>query len=273
MKPNRCKQTMAAGKIPVGHMITEFGTRGIAKMLEQANLDFVIIDMEHTAFSADDVANLIAWFKATEIAPFVRIPQIEYHFVARTMDYGALGLMVPNVKTAAQAKAIVDGTKYAPLGQRGIMFGNSNTDFGAVDPAEFMRYANENTTIICQIESVAGLDNLEDIATIPGVDVLWIGHFDLTQSMGIPGQFHNAQFLSAMKDVVAMAQKHGLGAGIQAGNLEQAEEWMGMGFNVISYSADIGVYSSAMQDAVAGIQTLAEQGYSSPEKFCPISAP
>ena len=79
------------------------------------------------------------------------------------------------------------------------------------------------------------------------------------ESMGIPGQFHNAQFLSAMKDVVGMAHKHGLGAGIQAGNLEQAEAWMAMGFNVISYSADIGVYISAMQEAAAGIRTLTNQ--------------
>lgn len=257
MKANRCQQIMAAGKIPVGHMITEFGTRGVAKMLAQAGIDFVVIDTEHTAFGAADIANQVAWFKATDIAPFVRIPQVEYHFVARTLDFGALGLMVPNVKTAAQAKAVVDAAKYAPLGQRGIMFGNSNTDFGPVDPVEFMTYANENTTIICQIESVEGLENLDAIASTPGVDILWVGHFDLTQSMGIPGQFHNQRLLDALQQVVETCARHGLGAGIQPGSLAQAAEWMGMGFNVISYSADISVYTSAMKQAVEGVRDLA----------------
>lgn len=258
MKPNQCKQVMAAGKIPVGHMILEFGVRGMAQILEQAGIDFVIIDTEHSGFTTDQLGDMIAWFKATSIAPFVRIPQVEYHFIARTLDMGALGIMVPNVKTGAQAKAIVDAAKYAPLGDRGVIMGNAHTDFQAVNPVEFMSYANDNTTVICQIESVEGLDNLEEIASTPGVDVLWVGHFDMTQSMGIAGQFHHEQFLDGMKTVVETANKHGLGAGIQPGSREQAQEWMEMGFNVISYSADAPVYLNALRQSVGDVRQLAE---------------
>jgi 2-dehydro-3-deoxyglucarate aldolase/4-hydroxy-2-oxoheptanedioate aldolase len=258
MKLNRCKQRMDEGKVPVGHMILEFGTRGMAQILEQTGIDYVIIDTEHSGFNSAQLGDLIAWFKATPIAPFVRIPQIEYHFIARTLDMGALGIMVPNVKTGAQARAIVNAAKYAPLGDRGVIMGNAHTHFQAVDPAEFMAYANENTTIICQIESQEGLDNLEDIATTPGVDVLWVGHFDMTQSMGIPGQFHNQQFLDGLQKVVETARKHGLGAGIQPGSLEQAQEWMEMGFNVISYSADAPVYMAALRQAVDAVRDLAD---------------
>ena len=94
MKPNRFRQVRAEGKVPVGHMILEFGTRGMAQILDAAGVDFVIIDTEHSPFTPANLADLIAWFKATTIAPFVRIPQIEYHFIARTLDMGALGLMV-----------------------------------------------------------------------------------------------------------------------------------------------------------------------------------
>ena len=83
VKPNRFRQVVAQGGIPVGHMISEFGTRGIAKILESTGLDFVMMDMEHTGFDAERIADLIAWFKATPIAPFVRVPQGLYHFLAQ----------------------------------------------------------------------------------------------------------------------------------------------------------------------------------------------
>jgi len=257
MKPNRLKQVRAEGRTPVGHMVLEFGTRGVAQMLEVAGVDFVVIDMEHTGFSAANIADMIAWFKATTVAPFVRVPQLLYHFVARTLDAGALGIMVPNVVSADQARALVDAAKYAPLGKRGVIIGESHTHFKSVDPREFMEYSNQNTTLICQIESREGLENLEEIATTPGVDVLWVGHFDLTQSLGIPGQFHHPEFLDALKRVVETARRHGLGAGIQPGNLAQAQEWIELGFDVISYSADLYVYLDAMTRAVADVRGMA----------------
>jgi 2-dehydro-3-deoxyglucarate aldolase/4-hydroxy-2-oxoheptanedioate aldolase len=259
MKPNRFKQLLAEGKTAVGHMILEFGTRGMAQILDNAGLDFVIIDTEHSPFTTLDLADLVAWFKATPIAPFVRVPQVEYHLIARTMDLGALGIMAPNVRSGAEARALVQAAKYLPLGRRGVIMGNAHTDFKSVNPAEAMAAANQNSTIICQIESVEGMENLEAIAATPGVDVLWVGHFDLTNSQGIPGQFHHPLFLEAMQRVVESCHKHGLAAGIQPGNLAQAQEWMEMGFNAISYSGDFFVYAEAMKQGVAGVRKLAEK--------------
>jgi 2-dehydro-3-deoxyglucarate aldolase/4-hydroxy-2-oxoheptanedioate aldolase len=257
MKQNRFKQVLVDGKVAVGHMVVEFGTRGVARMLEAAGVDFVLVDTEHSGFSFADIANMMAWFKATTVAPFVRIPQIQYHFIARTLDAGALGIMVPNVKSGTEARAVVEAAKYAPLGRRGVSIGGANTDYIRVNPKEFMAYANENTTIICQIESQEGLDNLTEIATTPGVDVLWVGHFDLTQSLGIPAQFQHPKFLDALKSIVETARKHDLAAGIQPYGLAQAQEWMGMGFNVISYGGDLAVYVEAVTQAVVSVRKLA----------------
>jgi 2-keto-3-deoxy-L-rhamnonate aldolase RhmA len=254
MKPNRFQEVRAQGQIPVGQMLWEFGTRGIAQMLDVIGLDFVLIDTEHAQFTTAQVADLVAWFNGTQIAPFVRVPQIAYHLLARTMDAGALGVMVPNVKTAAEAKEIVNAVKYAPLGARGIGLGGALTGFRGVVPAEFLEYSNRNTTVICQIESVEGVENAEAIATTPGVDVLWVGHFDLTQSMGIPGQFGHQRFHDALKRVVDVCATHNKGAGIQPGSIEQAREWMEIGFNVISYSTDMAVYLAAMTQAVGQIR-------------------
>jgi 2-keto-3-deoxy-L-rhamnonate aldolase RhmA len=257
VKPNRLKQVMAEGKVPVGHMVLEFGTRGIAPILEVTGVDFVVVDMEHSGFTAADIADMLAWFKLTRVAPFVRVPQIQYHLIARAMDAGALGIMVPNVKSAAEARAIVDAVKYAPLGKRGVAIGTANTDFRSVNPEEFMKYANENSSVICQIESQEGLDDLEGIASVEGVDVLWVGQFDLSHSLGIAGQFHHPRFIDALKQVVDAANRHTLGAAIQPGNLTQTQEWMKIGFNVISYSGDLFFYRDALTQAVADVRKLA----------------
>ncbi|MBX2999255.1 MAG: hypothetical protein KF893_12145 [Caldilineaceae bacterium] len=258
MKENICKRILAEDKVAVGHMIMEFNTRGMGRMLGVAGLDFVLIDMEHASFSTADVANLIAWTHASEVAPFARVPQLEYHLIARVLDAGALGVMVPNVKTGAEARAIVDAVKYAPLGKRGAGIGGALTGFRTATPAEFIDYSNRNTTIICQIESVEGLENLDEIASTPGVDILWVGHTDLSLSMGIPGQFQDQRFLNALAQVAATAKKHGRKAGIQPGNAEQARRWMGLGYNVISYSSDYAIYLRALTEGANLIRSISE---------------
>jgi 2-keto-3-deoxy-L-rhamnonate aldolase RhmA len=110
---------------------------------------------------------------------------------------------------------------------------------------------------MCQIESVEGIENLEAIATTPGVDVLWVGHYDLSQSMGIPGQFHDERFRDNLKRVIAVCDRHNLGAGIQPGSIAQAQEWLETGFNVISYSTEMAVYLAAMTQAVQQVRALA----------------
>jgi 2-dehydro-3-deoxyglucarate aldolase/4-hydroxy-2-oxoheptanedioate aldolase len=170
------------------------------------------------------------------------------------MDGGALGVMVGNVETPEQAKLIVDSVKYAPLGRRGVGLGGAHTDYIGPDPVSYFKRSNENTAIICQIESPVGLENLEGIASTPGVDVLWVGHFDLSTAMGIPGEFQNPRFLAALDKVVATARKYNLRAGIQPGSYEHAEQWLKIGFDVISWKADSGLYSGALRSELTELR-------------------
>lgn len=257
MKENRFQRVLREERMPLGHMLMEFGTRGIAKILEAAGLDYVVVDMEHTGFDAERIADLMAWFKATDIAPFVRVPQGLYHFITRTLDAGALGIMVGNVETPEQAKMIVDAAKYAPLGRRGVGLGTAHNDYLVPDPVAYFEYANRNTMVICQIESLVGLENLDAIAATEGVDILWVGHFDLTQSMGISAQFGHPEFRRALQRVVEAATRHGKLAAIQPGSLEQAEEWLRAGFHVLSWKTDIAVYRSALQQELEQFRQLA----------------
>jgi 2-dehydro-3-deoxyglucarate aldolase/4-hydroxy-2-oxoheptanedioate aldolase len=256
MRPNHIRQLLAAGKTPVGHMIMEFSTRGIAKIVEGAGVDFVLLDMEHSGFDIGAVNDLLAWFKATLVTPIVRVPSHDYHFIARVMDAGALGIMAPNVRTPEEARAVAAAMRYAPDGARGLGLGASHNDYLPPNAVAYMREANQNNVMIAQIESTTALQNLDAIASTPGIDVLWIGHFDLTQSMGIVGQFGHADFLKALRDVADAARRHGKGAGIQPGNLDQARAWMALGYNVISFGADHAVYRNALRSAVEHVRGI-----------------
>jgi len=256
LKPNLVRQRLNEGRVAVGHMLMEFATRGIAKILEAAGADFALIDMEHAANDLPRIADLAAWFKATPVAPLVRVPAADYHFIARCLDAGVLGVMVPNVETAEQACAIVNAVKYAPGGHRGLGLGSAHNDYVPPKPAEYLHEANANTSVICQIESTRGLENLEAIAATPGVDILWVGHFDLTQSMGIVAQFDDPRFLDALARVAQVAKRYGKAAGVQPHNAAQAEQWMRLGYNVISWSSDFAVYRNALAEHIATVRRL-----------------
>ncbi len=254
MKPNRFQKVLAEGRVPVGHMVWEFATRGMAQILDSVDLDFAVYDMEHSGLDIDRVADLLAWTHGCSFAPFVRVPEDKYHFLARVLDAGALGVMVANVKTAAQAARIVDAVKYPPQGHRGLGLGHAHNNYIAPNPVEYLEYANKNTTVICQIESPEGVENAKAIAATPGVDVLWVGHFDLTASMGILAQFDHPEFHAALRAVVSAAHKHGKGAAIQPSSPSQLTAWREVGFNILSYGADSGIYKVALSEAVGRIR-------------------
>lgn len=254
MRRNRLLEYLRAGRIPVGHMIMEFGTRGIARLLAAAAPDFVVVDMEHSGFAIERVCDLMAWLRATDITPVVRVPQDHYHFIARVLDAGALGVMVGNVRSAEQARGIVRSAKYAPLGERGVGLGTAHTDYLLPDAASYFAWANDNTAVICQIESPEGVENAEAIAAAEGVDVLWVGHWDLSHSLGIPGEFQHPRFLGALERVAAAARRHGRGAGAQPGSPAQVEAWRKLGFNVLSWKSDIALYRDALRQELAALR-------------------
>jgi len=172
------------------------------------------------------------------VAPLVRVPATEYHFVARALDIGAHGVMVPLVDTAEQAGRIVSFTRYPPQGRRGAAFGFAHDDYQGGEVVEKMRAIHERTLVICMIETRAGLENVEAIAAVPGVDVLWLGHFDLTNFLGIPAQFSHPQYRDAVKRIVAAANKHGKAAGYMAADEALGREYLGHGFRMIATGTD-----------------------------------
>jgi 2-dehydro-3-deoxyglucarate aldolase/4-hydroxy-2-oxoheptanedioate aldolase len=251
---NRFKTLHSQHKTPIGHMLFEFSTRGVAQILRAAGVDFAVIDMEHGSFTIAQTADMIAWLRGAKVTPFVRVPAIRYEHIARALDAGALGVVAPNVRTAAEAAALVDAARYPPMGHRGFFHGGANSSFHSAPPETFGQYTNEmneNITVVCLIESTEAVANLDEICSTPGIDALWAGYADLAQSQGIAGMFADNRLTEALRRIADAAAQHGLASIIQPNDLTQLERWLDLGFNCISFSADIFVYRDALTTAVA----------------------
>jgi len=249
MGPVELRAQLAAGHTVFGTMAFEFNTSGLSALASEAGAAFVLYDMEHTGWSVESMRNQMAWSMGSEITRLVRVPSSRYEDIARVLDIGAQGVMVPMVETVDQARQITASMLYPPVGKRGAAFGIAHDHYMAGSVAEKMAAADANRLCIAQIETGPGVDQVQDIAAVPGIDVLWVGQFDLTLSLGIPAQFDNPVFLDALDRVVTAARTHGKIAGAMALSVEDARLWMARGFTMIAYSGDLWIYQQALKSA------------------------
>jgi len=175
----------------------------------------------------------------------VRTPSTGYHLISQPLDAGALGLMVPMVESAEQARAVVASAKYPPLGRRGVGVYYAD-DVEPAGLAATLEKANEELLLIAQIETVAGVEHVEEIAAVDGIDVLWIGHFDLTTSLGTPGEFWNAEHTEAVDSVFAACRRHGKPVATMANDAADARVLAGKGFTMLAFN-DAMVFSTALR--------------------------
>jgi 2-dehydro-3-deoxyglucarate aldolase/4-hydroxy-2-oxoheptanedioate aldolase len=255
MRDNTVKRALADGGHSFGTMVFEFSTTGFSRVAAQAGAEFACFDMEHTGWSMETIRMLMATTRGAELVPLVRVPADDHDYIARALDLGALGVMLPMVESEEQARHIVSCTRYPPTGTRGfgLLY---RDDYENDNHIATMAKANREIMVIAQIETRAGVEEVEKIAAVEGVDVLWIGHFDLTASLGIPAQFAHPDFLAAVERVVAACNAHGKTAGIMAGDIPSGKQWLAKGFRAIAYGGDLWLYAASLQ---AGLTALRQR--------------
>jgi 2-dehydro-3-deoxyglucarate aldolase/4-hydroxy-2-oxoheptanedioate aldolase len=228
-------------------MILELFTPGIGPMLASCGLEFVIYDMEHGRCDIGLLAELVTSCRGCQIVPMARVPDFHFQPLSRVLDLGVRGVMIPRVETRAQAEEIVAQLKYPPLGHRGVALGVAHDLYRAGGP-EFFAHANESTVVILLLETIKAFENLQEIVSVPGVDVAWMGHYDLTASMGIPGQFDHPRFLEAMDALTDCCSLHNVAAGFLPPTPESAAHWIHKGFRMISVGSDIGIFLDGVRN-------------------------
>ncbi len=251
MSANAITRAIAARGAAVGAMLFEFDTPGLMRILAAAGADFALFDLEHTAWDAGSLRRVLATGRGTDVHPLVRVVRAEYALIAPALDAGAGGVMAPMVETAEQARVLVESVRYPPLGRRG--FGVLMSDELADGPGARAERANRENVVIVQIESPRGIENAEEILAVPGIDVVWLGQFDLSLGLGVPGRFDHPSYLDAVDHLVRAAQAREIPLGQLVGSVEDGRAMRERGFEVLAF-ADVWVFERALRESLDGLR-------------------
>lgn len=248
MIQNKLKRKLNEGKAAIGIFFV-CNAPDLVEIAGLAGFDFVIIDNEHGPMRAESTQHLIRAAEVRGITPIVRIPDRLESTILHTIDIGAHGIQVPQVNDANAAKEIIERSKYEPMGKRGLAFPRS-ADYGMCDINNYTDNANNETLIITHCENKMCLENLEEICQIPEIDVIFLGPYDMSQSMGVTGQVTHELVENAAKKVLEVTKKYNKIAGIFAGNGEIAKKRAEQGFKYIAMGMDTTLFSAKCKEEI-----------------------
>jgi 2-dehydro-3-deoxyglucarate aldolase/4-hydroxy-2-oxoheptanedioate aldolase len=254
MRDNPVKRKLLEGGTAFGTMVFEFVSPGLPAVLRAAGAEFALYDMEHSGISMEEMKRQLSYCRGLGLVPIVRPPGKQYQFCARLLDLGAMGLMLPMVESAEEAAEIVSWTRYPRRGVRGAIFGGAHDDYAGGDIAEKMRIAEERTIVLAMIETEKGVANAEEIIAVEGIDGAHLGQFDLSLSLGIPGQVGAPEIDAAVQRLLAACKRHGKFAACMAPSVEIGQAWLDQGFTMVSYSYDIGLLAGALSQGIEALR-------------------
>ena len=219
-------------------------TGGIAELLALAGFDFLVLDAEHGFFSIESIEAMVVAADGAGIPAIVRVPSCAAAEVGRSLDAGAAGVLFPRGDGCATVRTAVESAKYPPEGKRGLGGVRANR-YGTIPLDRFVKEANEHTSIVVQIETAGALAELASIAAEPGLDVLYVGPNDLTQALGVPGQYGDARYRQALEQIARQAKTSGKAAGIMLGRADQIPALRELGYTFFTTSDRTLVLQSA----------------------------
>ena len=222
----------------------------IVEICAHAGFDFCIIDMEHGPIGHEQAQNLIRAAEIHNLFPVIRVPENSEIQILKALDIGAKGIQVPHINNKSDAERAVGAAKFNPDGSRGMCRYVRSANYASRKKEEYFSEANNETAIIIQIEGLEGISNLSEILKVDHIDVIFIGSYDLSQSLGVPGDVHNPKVLEQMEKVVEEATKQGVEVGTFVESPEDAKKWSKVGVKYISYSVDVGIFYKACENIV-----------------------
>ena len=220
----------------------------VVEILGLAGLDFAIFDTEHGPLTFESIETLIQAAEVAKISPIVRVYENDSALIARALDLGAKGVLVPHISTADAAKRLVEASRFHPEGNRGICRYVRAAGFSSMNRHAYFKMANEQTLTVAMIEGAEGVANLDRILEVPGIDLVFVGPYDLSQALGVPGEVDNPIVTNAMSDIAKRAQEHKVALGTFADDPKTALHWAQSGVQFNAISTDVGmIYEVAEQ--------------------------
>lgn len=257
MKTNQVREKLRAGKTSLGCFVG-LGSPNAAELLAHAGFEWLIIETEHSALDSAEIEHMLMAINGAETVPIVRVPSADPVYIQRALDFGAMGIMVPMVKTVEEAQAVVRATRYPPAGTRG--YNPLRAAHYSFDSKDYFYRANDNLLVALILETKEAVQSLEAIASVPGVDVLFLGPFDLCLSLGLdPMKQPHSQVEAVIEQMLSIAKKTGVGTGIHAFNTDQLYKRQAQGFTMISYSADYVLLAEAARTGLEAYRKQAQK--------------
>ncbi len=238
MRINRTKQLLKEGRVALGVSQSQLRSAEIPRMFAAAGLDWIFIDAEHGCFSIETIQDLVRTSLLTPITPVVRIADLQYDLVARALDMGAEGIILPRVESPDLLSKAIRWAKFPPAGVRGFGLTPPAIGYHNASFAEITSHLNEQTLVVAQIESQTALDRCEELAAVPGVDALLVGPADLSISLGVGGQWDHPKLSAAIEKVIDTCRRHQRWPAIQVRNAALANTWMQRGMKLVGCGND-----------------------------------
>ena len=253
MRTNWVREKLLAGRPTLG-IFMGLGSPNVAELLAHAGFDWLVIETEHNALDSAEIQHMLMALNATDAVPLVRVPSSDHVFIQRALDMGAMGIVVPMVKTADQARSIVSATRLPPEGTRS--WGPLRAAHYTLDDEDYAKRANDNILVVLILETKEAFENLEEIAAVPGVDAFIIGPRDLALSLGLdPVDISHPEIEEAAERALAVGRKHGVAVGVSWRTPEELRRRQAQGATFLRYGSDYSILASA---ARAGVEAFRE---------------
>jgi len=217
----------------------------IIECIGLAGFDFVIIDLEHGPNSIENAQNLVRAATIHKITPIIRVNKNNESMISKALDIGAQGIQVPQINNVQSARDVINAARFSPLGNRGICRYVRAAEYSKKNKHDYFEESNKNTLVIIQIEGKKGLENIDSILQVDGIDIVFIGPYDLSQSMGVPGQTNHPKVLEAMRMVTEKANQYNKIVGTFIETPADLKIWKDLGLLYLSYKVDMGIFYNA----------------------------
>lgn len=257
MKKNNLKIALKEGEVVFGPFV-KLIEPAVVEILGYSGFDFVIIDAEHGPISIESIQNLLRAAESVNTTAIIRVGNNDEILIQRALDIGAQGVQIPQINSKFDAAKAISSAKYSPEGKRGVCRYVRAANYSSMDKFEYFKVANEETLVIIHIEGSEGIDNLDEILSIArgGIDVIFIGPYDLSQSLGLSGQLDHPLVIEKMKEVVCKCKKNKIAVGTFVDDVDTAKIWVSMGVQYISYAVDTGILYQASKSIVDNLKKL-----------------
>ncbi len=252
MRQNQLKQKLQNGEFVLGPFMN-CAYPAFMEICGLAGFDFAVIDLEHGPLHPLVAEDLCRAADCVGLSPIVRIRKNDGPQIQRALDIGSAGVQVPQIETKADAESAVRSAKYSPLGSRGLSF-NTRAGLYTAAGSNITDSLNEESLVIVQVEGDRGIHHLAEIVTVPHLDVIFLGPYDLSQSLGIPGQVRDRRVLDLMETAVHTIRSAGKAAGTFADNPNIAQQWIELGVQYVGLGVDVAIFLQACQSLVKQVR-------------------